>query len=112
LIIKGKAAVMALTAFWDTIAAQLEELTHARTADDVLGTLAADHLPETGGRHVTGDGYFAGSDGDGTVRDVLCAAGWTIVWAGSDVHYVAAAPDGSTITYRLGDVNRGDHRTE
>jgi hypothetical protein len=45
---------------------------------------------------------------DGTVRDSLYTAGWTLTWAEAHYYYVMQAPDGTVITYIEGDIYRGD----
>ncbi|MEU3862823.1 hypothetical protein AB0F03_36955 [Streptomyces sp. NPDC028722] len=89
-----------LDIFWAVIAEQLKELRTAKTADDVLRTLATDQGPNRG--------FFAGSGGDETVSDALHTAGWELVWAESSIYYTMRAPDGSMITYIEGDIHRGD----
>ncbi|MFE1783852.1 hypothetical protein ACFW9F_15000 [Streptomyces sp. NPDC059506] len=89
-----------LELFWAAIAEQLQELRTAKTADDVLRTLATDHGPDRG--------FFAGSGGDETVSHALHTAGWELVWAESSLYYTMRAPDGSMITYIEGDIHRGD----
>lgn len=95
--------------FWATIDAQLDELKSATSADDVLRILSNDRIPDQA--ESAGDGFFAGSGGDGTVRESLTAAGWAVIWAESAYYYVLRAPDGSTVTYIEGDIYRGDRRT-
>ncbi|MFF7953666.1 hypothetical protein [Streptomyces griseorubiginosus] len=89
-----------LDTFWAVIAEQLQELRTAKTADDVLRTLATGHGPDRG--------FFAGSGGDETVSDALHTASWELVWAESSIYYTMRAPDGSMITYIEGDILRGD----
>lgn len=52
--------------------------------------------------------FFAGSGGDGTVMEALTDAGWRVTWAEASYYYVMTAPDGSSITYIEGDIERGD----
>jgi hypothetical protein len=81
----------------------LDELSRARTADDVLRILA-----RRDGDAGCGDAFFAGSGGDGTVWEALTAAGWTVTWAEADYYYVIRAPNGDLVTYCEGDIYRGD----
>ena len=86
--------------FWDVIAGQLVELRTAASADDVLRILAYDGC--------TGDGFFAGSGGDGTVMESLLEAGWSVTWCAASYYWVMRAPGGDEITYVEGDIFRGD----
>lgn len=97
--------------FWAVIADQLNDLKSAKNADDVIRILSHErnpHGPEWDG--ADGDGFFAGSGGDGTVQEVLRSAGWTVTWSRAWYWYVMQAPDGSSITYVEGDIYRGDKR--
>lgn len=102
--------------FWAVIDAQLEELKAAATADDVCRVLAHERNPYGRADMSSADGFFAGSGGDGTVRESLLAAGWSGVWAGSShaaeasYFWVMQAPNGDRITYVEGDIYRGDRR--
>lgn len=93
-------------AFWSIIDAQLAELRSAATADDVLRILSRERNPYGGG--ASGDGFFAGSGGDGTVLGSLYEAGWRLRWYEADYHWSAEAPNGDKITYVEGDIYRGD----
>ncbi|MFF3959684.1 hypothetical protein ACFYY1_41920 [Streptomyces sp. NPDC001890] len=93
--------------FWTVIAEQHKELESAHGADDVVRILSHDRNPY-GPDSGVGDGFFAGSGGDKTVREALHTAGWELVWAESAVYYTMRAPDGSLITYIEGDIYRGD----
>ena len=94
---------MNLSGFWAQIDAQLEDLSSARNADDVIRIL--------GGKASAGDAFFAGSGGDGSVYESLSAAGWSVVWFEAGYHWCMQAPDGSRVTYVEGDIYRGgaDH---
>jgi hypothetical protein len=98
--------------FWTAIREQLKELETAKSADDVLRILAHENNPDQTYPRANrpDEGFFAGSGGDGTVRDALFEAGWWAVWAKSSIYYVMKAPDGSVITYIEGDIYRGDRR--
>ena len=94
-----------MDAFWAAIDAQLELLKAAKSADDVITIL--------GGKQVdvaTGDAFFAGSGGDGSIAGALTGAGWSVVWMEADYHWCMRAPDGSEITYVEGDIYRGNQR--
>lgn len=94
--------------FWAAIEEQLTELKDARTPDSVIEILRKDRIPghsEAG----SGEGFFAGSGGDGTVLGSLLTAGWVVHWMEASYYYVLKAPDdGGFITYCEGDVDRGD----
>ena len=92
--------------FWAAIEAQLAELRTAASADDVLRILSNERNPQGGGS--AGDAFFAGSGGDGTVRESLAAAGWETTWTESSYYYVMRAPNGDEITYCEGDIYQGD----
>jgi len=94
---------MSLDQFWEAIDAQLQELRFAGSADDVLRVLGGPH-------DASGEGFFAGSGGDGTVEDSLHAAGWRIVWYEAHYHWCMQAPNGDEITYVEGDIYRGSQR--
>jgi hypothetical protein len=96
------------TEFWDVIRTQLNELRTAVTADDVLSVLSNERNPNP--TMSAGDGFFAGSGGDDTVRGALREAGWRTTWAEANYFYAMQSPDGSTITYIEGDIYRGDQR--
>ncbi len=95
------------TDFWAAITAQLEELKTAATADDVVRILAHSRNPYGAGHSSSGDGFFAGSGGDGTVCEALIEAGWRVTWSQASYYYTVTAPDGSMITYIEGDIYRG-----
>ena len=88
-----------LDAFWAEIDDQLQQLTTARTVDDVLRI-----CPERS----SGDGFFAGGGGDETVIDALTAAGWTTVWHEAWYFWCAQSPTGDLLTYVEGDLYRGN----
>lgn len=97
--------------FWSAVAAQLKELESAKTADDVIRILGPDrnpYGPNWDGMDGAAAGFFAGSGGDGTVREALAAAGWEVVWSRAWYWYAMQAPDGAVITYVEGDIYRGD----
>jgi hypothetical protein len=83
---------MNLSGFWEQISSQLEQLTSARSADDVITSLSGKASASVG------DAFFEGS-------------GWSIVWFEAGYHWCMQAPDGSRITYVEGDIYRGgaDH---
>jgi hypothetical protein len=93
-----------MNSFWAAIETQLDELRTAVTADDVLRILTV--APGTS----SGDGFFAGGGGDGTVLESLTDAGWVLVWMEAPYYWVAQAPNGDLITYVEGDIYRGDQR--
>ncbi len=93
-----------LSKFWDVIDAQIEQLTTAKSADEVIDILAKDKNPYGDPDIASGDGFFAGSGGDATVWGALAAAGWKTVWYEADYHFAMRAPDGSGITYVEGDI--------
>lgn len=99
--------------FWTVIAQQLDELQHARTADDVVRVLSRERNPyeQMPGHEgmVAGDGFFAGSGGDDSVRGVLADAGWRTVWYEAD-YYWCMTSEGSSITYVEGDIYKGNIR--
>ncbi len=97
--------------FWDQIEAQLKELHEARGADDVLRILSPERIPEGGSSSTAGDGFFAGSGGDGTVGGALVDAGWSYVWRKANYWWAMRGPDGSVITYIEGDIYRGNRRS-
>jgi hypothetical protein len=92
-------------AFWDMIDKQLTDLRTARTADDVIRILGGVEQASSG------DAFFAGSGGDGTVYESLIDAGWRVVWAEASYYWVAEAPNGDKVTYVEGDIYRGDTAT-
>jgi hypothetical protein len=93
--------------FWAVIATQLTELGGAATADDVLRILSKERNPY-GHDSIAGDGFFAGSGGDGSVEEALSEAGWVHTWRKADYYWVMQAPNGDKITYVEGDIYRGD----
>jgi hypothetical protein len=88
--------------FWKSIATQLTLLKAAHTAQDVVTILNAYGPPSSG------DAFFAGSGGDGTVWDSLYEAGWTLIWSEASYYWAMRAPDGSKITYVEGDIYKFD----
>jgi hypothetical protein len=102
--------------FWSAVRTQLDELTRATTADDVLRILSPERNPyrledpNWDGMDGGAQGFFAGSGGDNSVDDALETAGWGYVWARAAYWWVMKAPDGSFITYCEGDIYRGDRR--
>lgn len=102
--------------FWTVIAQQLDELQHARTADDVVRVLSRERNPyeQMPGHEgmVAGDGFFAGSGSDPSMYEVLTdTAGWQAVWYEAD-YYWCLRKGASFITYIEGDVYRGDRKGE
>jgi hypothetical protein len=95
-----------LDGFWAEIDRQLAELRTAKTADDVIRICPA--VPGTS----AGEGFFAGSGGDGQVIDALYAAGWTVTWREAHYYWVMRAPNGDLLTYVEGDLYRGDTHVE
>lgn len=91
---------MFMDPFWTAIEAQLTLLEQARTADDVIRILRSDAG--------SGDAFFAGSGGDGSVEGALDKAGWVHVWREAHYFYCMRADDGSMITYIEGDVYTGN----
>jgi len=99
--------------FWIAIKEQLTELKSAESADDVIRILSPErnpYGPAWDGQDGAASGFFAGSGGDGTVRDSLDTAGWSLVWSRAWYWYAMKAPDGSMITYIEGDIYQGDKR--
>lgn len=95
--------------FWSTVNTQLDELTHATTAQQVVDILSRERCPL--GQDVIAtdaDGFFAGSGGDRTVSESLRAAGWLLVWSEASYYWVMIAPDQTTITYIEGDIYLGN----
>lgn len=101
---------MSADQFWTAIAAQIEELGTARSADDVVRILDVHRIPGNGTKDSAADGFFAGSGGDKTVESALWVAGWKLKWWTADYYYCMQAPDGSSITYVEGDIYRGNNR--
>jgi hypothetical protein len=94
-----------MTGFWEAIDAQLAELKSAQGADDVIRILGTSDAQDGAAQ-----AFFAGSGGDGTVRESLYAAGWTNVWIEASYYWAMRAPDGSVVTYVEGDIYRGSRR--
>jgi hypothetical protein len=93
---------MSLDGFWAVIDAQLDQLTRAKTADEVIAVLGGAESASAG------DAFFAGSGGDGSVYESLMTAGWRVVWFVAGYYWAAEQPDGKDgITYVEGDVYRG-----
>lgn len=90
--------------FWATIDAQLAELGRAQTVDDVIRVLGGAEGASSG------DAFFAGSGGDGSVEGALSNAGWTHVWREAHYYWAMRAPNGDGITYVEGDIYRGIQR--
>jgi hypothetical protein len=88
-----------MDSFWAHIDKQLAELCTAKTADDVIRILDGPS---------SGDAFFAGSGGDGSIASSLFEAGWDCTWREADYYWVMRAPNGDEITYVEGDVYRGD----
>lgn len=89
---------MSIGNFWEVIDQQVEELKTAKSADDVVKVLNSFSAPSSG------DAFFAGSGGDGSVFGSLSEAGWTTVWYEAHYYWKMRAPDGSTIEYVEGDI--------
>ena len=88
-----------MDAFWERIDNQLERLRSAKSADEVIAILD----PPS-----SGDAFFAGSGGDGSVYGSLMQAGWDVAWWVARYYWAMRSPDGqSGITYVEGDVYRG-----
>lgn len=98
-------------AFWDTIKDQWNELTTAKSADDVMRILSPARNPYGDSSMASGEGFFAGSGGDDQVYDALRQAGWKVVEAEADYYWCMKAPNGDLITYIEGDVYRGNRMT-
>jgi hypothetical protein len=92
---------MATDGFWAAIDAQLEALTTAANADDVVRILGGSENASSG------DAFFGGSGGDGSVEDALEEAGWSHVWRKASYYWAMRSPRGDGITYVEGDVYRG-----
>ncbi len=90
-----------LDGFWAEIDAQLDALKTAGSADDVIRILGGSAAASSG------DAFFAGSGGDGTVEGALDEAGWTHVWREASYYWAMRAPNGDGVTYVEGDVYRG-----
>lgn len=95
---------MSLDGFWAEIEAQLQRLTLARTADDVIEALGGAKAASSG------DAFFAGSGGDGSVESALDEAGWTHIWRVAHYYWAMRSPTGDAVTYVEGDVFRGDQK--
>ncbi len=96
---------MALDDFWSTIDLQLDHLTAAQDADEVISILATADNPYGDPDISSAPGFFAGSGGDRTVAGALQQAGWTF-HAKASYWWVATAPDGqSAISYTEGDIH-------
>lgn len=94
-----------MSAFWDAIDQQLEELKTAKTADDVLAILSPERMPDGDAEMCAGPAFFAGGGGDYTPADSLRGAGWTTLWYEAPYYYALRSPDGqSEISYVEGDV--------
>lgn len=105
---EGKAS-MSADDFWTAIAEQIEELTHANSADDVLRILSPERNPFNDPSMISGEAFFAGgSAAHPNVMDALLEAGWRVIWCETDYHYAMEAPDGSAITYIEGDIYSGN----
>jgi hypothetical protein len=91
---------MSHNAFWATVDASLEELKKAKTANAVVRVLNK-HFNKS-----SGDAFFAGSGGDGSVLSSLTSAGWTVVWYRAHYYWAAQSPEdnGGYIEYVEGDV--------
>lgn len=87
--------------FWEAIDMQLAELRTAASADDVVRILGGKASASSG------DAFFAGSGGDGSVEEALHAAGWVHAWREAHYHWAMRAPNGDGITYVEGDIYRG-----
>lgn len=96
--------------FWLIIDDQIAQLQKARTADDVMRILATGKNPYGDPKITPAPAFFAGSGGDKTVISALLLAGWTVAWSRASYWYAMTAPDGSSITYTEGDIERGDAR--
>ena len=92
----------ALDAFWAEIDRQLLELKSAKSADDVLRICPA--VPGVS----SGEGFFAGSGGDGAVSSSLLVAGWQMVSYDAHYYWCMRAPNGDKVTYVEGDLYRGN----
>jgi hypothetical protein len=93
---------MSLDGFWAAIDHQLEQLRTATTVDEVIGILGGKH-PDS-----SGDAFFAGGGGDGSVYESLREAGWEVAWFDAGYYWAMRTPDGRDgITYVEGDIMRG-----
>lgn len=93
--------------FWAVIQTQLAELRVAASAEDVFRILSHERNPYQGGACGGAKGFFAGSGGDVTVREVLLEAGWTVECGPSAIFYAMRSPKGDVITYCEGDIYSG-----
>jgi hypothetical protein len=97
--------------FWAKVRTQLEELESAKGADDAIRILSPErnpYGPNWDGMDGAAEGFFAGSGGDGSVREALETAGWSVLWSRAWYWYAMEAPDGSQVTYCEGDLYRGN----
>lgn len=104
-----KAKSTKVKTFWEVIADQLAELETAQTADDVCRILANERNPYGPEMVTSTDAFFAGSGGDGSVRESLYKAGWKLVASKAYYYWAMRAPNGDCITYVEGDIYRGNH---
>ncbi|MBT0774170.1 hypothetical protein KIH74_34815 [Kineosporia sp. J2-2] len=95
--------------FWAIVQRQLDDLCTARTGADVLRILSRQQAAAMlDGATIAGDGFFAGSGGDGTVMESLTKAGWSIDWIRASYYWAMRCPDGrEAITYVEGDIYPG-----
>lgn len=96
---------MSLDEFWAAIDTQRELLRKATTNDAVLRICPA--IPGV----ASGDGFFGGSGGGGSIWGELSEAGWEPVWSDADYYWCMRAPNGDMLTYVEGDLYRGNSRS-
>lgn len=97
-----------LDPFWAHIEDQLQQLTEAKTADDVMRILPP---VDEFGQKTACEGWFGGGGGDVRPNTPLRKAGWKVVWAEANYYWVMQAPNGDLITYVEGDIERGNTAT-
>lgn len=87
--------------FWDQVDAALAGARTAKTADELIAALNAQHAPSSG------DAFFAGSGGDNQLISALNREHWEVRSVEADYHWQAVSKvDGSHIEYVEGDVYR------
>jgi len=78
-----------------------------RSAADVLRIFSHGNDPYGDGHNTGVPAFFAGSGGDGSLRDALYDAGWSLNWGRAAYWWSMRAPDGSSVTYVEGDIYEG-----
>lgn len=98
---------MALSTFWEQIDHDLDRIEREQptTYAEVVDILKEQTEPGIS----AAPAFFAGSGGDRSLYSALSVAGWKVIWAEAEYHYVARHPEtGETLTYVEGDVYPGD----